>query len=244
MPDKYRRYIPLGISAGLHLIVLIVMMLYYLPLMQEQPWYEVSWSQMSELEDMPEDVQEPEFGDIQVNLAQPRATTPKQPKQATPPANPNPTTQPATAPNAGPSHAGESDVMEAPVYSSTVQPNLAPPHLQSSPIATDALLRDIPFGIPSQGTPGSVSSDLEGGGKLFRADTKVHSHQFGDYGEVKLSFRVDISARLDPNSIRIVQSQSRSIDAEAIKILKDMSFGFRGRPEPDRTYTITIKFIP
>ncbi|NLK49722.1 MAG: cell envelope integrity protein TolA, partial [Candidatus Cloacimonetes bacterium] len=90
MPDKYRRYIPLGISAGLHLIVLIVMMLYYLPLMQEQPWYEVSWSQMSEIDMVEEDASEPEFSDIQVNLAQPKANT-KEPKQATPPAKPNPT---------------------------------------------------------------------------------------------------------------------------------------------------------
>lgn len=233
----------MGISAGLHLIVLIVMMLYYLPLMQEQPWYEVSWSQMSEIDMVEEDASEPEFSDIQVNLAQPKANT-KEPKQATPPAKPNPTTQPATAPNTGPSHAGESDVVEAPVYSSTAQPNLAPPRLQSSPVATDALLGNPSFGVPSPGNSGSVSSDLEGGGKLFRADSKVHSHQFGDYGEVKLSFRVDISARLDHNSIRIVKSQNRSFDAEAINVLKDMSFSFRGRPEPDDTYIITIKFVP
>jgi len=240
MPDRYRQYLPLAVSAGLHIIVLIVMMLYYLPLMKREPWYEVSWGEPVIEEQVVTEVAEP--APEQASL--PMQATPVQPvvRQAPPSARPGAPLNPPKAEDIGPPRLAESEVVEAPVYTPVEPAIKAPPSLRSNPNVTTAL-RETVTGIPANNSPGSVESDLEGG-KLIRTDTKKRTHSFGDYGEVKLSFSVDMSARLIDSSIRVIQSQNSKYDAEAISVLKDMTFSFRGRPDPEKPYQITIKFSP
>jgi TonB family protein len=240
MPDRYRQYLPLAISAGLHLVLLIITMLYYLPLMKREPWYEVSWGEPVVEEQIVEEVPEPAAE--QASL--PMQSTPVKPvvRQAPPSVRPSAPLNPPKAEDIGPPRLSESEVVEAPVYTPTEPAIKAPPSLRSNPQVTDALRQTV-SGIPANNSPGSVESDLEGG-KLIRTDTKHRTHSFGDYGEVKLSFSVDMSARLIASSIRVIQSQNSKFDAEAISVLKDMTFSFRGRPDPDKPYQITIKFSP
>lgn len=241
MPDRYRQYIPLGISAGLHLLLLIVMMLYFIPRMEPEPWYEVSWGDTPPEVQIQEPAPEPSISLEQAGT--PQKAAPVQPvRQATPSPRPSAPLNPPSAPNAGTPRLGESELVEAPVFNPTEPAIKAPPSLRSNPIATSAL-RETVSGIPSNLVPGSVDSEIEGG-KLIRTDTKARTHTFGDYGEVRLSFSVDMSARLLESSIRVLQSQNSKFDAEAIKVLKDMTFSFRGRPDPDKPYQITIKFSP
>jgi len=239
MPDKYRQYLPLGISAGIHLVFLILMMLYYLPLMKQETLYEVSWSD-EVVEEAPVDT-EAEIAVEQSGV--PLQASPVQPvRQAPPAAKPSAPLNPPVAETDGPPRLGESEVVEAPVFKPLEPAIKAPASLRSSPVATSAL-RETVSGIPTNSSPGSIDSEIEGG-KLIRTDTKVRTHSFGDYGEVKLSFSVDMSARLNESSIRVIQTQNSKFDNEAIRVLKDMTFSFRGRPDPDKPYTITIKFSP
>lgn len=242
MPDKYSRFVPIGISASLHLALLIIMMLYFIPQMKENTWYELSWTdETPELaEPEPEVNNSPAMVDIEMGATKPQSRT--RTVKPAPSPKPGPVTTPPAAPARGNPAAGESELVEAPVLAPVEQTFRAPTALKSNPVAAYAL-RETVSGIPGPASSGSVSSDIEGG-KLIRTDSKTRTHSFGDYGEVKLRFMVDSSARLDENSIWVVQSQSSKFDAEAIKILKDITFGFRGRPEPERYYLITIKFNP
>lgn len=240
MPDRYRQYLPLGISVGLHLLLLIIMMLYFIPQMKQEPWYEVSWSDEPIVE-QPVVTAEPEPAAEIAGLPQ-KAASVQPVRQAPPSAKPSAPLNPPAAKELGPPLMGESELVEAPVINNPEPAIKAPPSLRSSPIATSAL-RETVSGIPTQASPGSIDSEIEGG-KLIRTDTKVRTHTFGDYGEVRLSFSVDMSARLVDGSIRVLQSQNSKFDAEAIRVLRDMTFSFRGRPDPDKPYQITIKFSP
>lgn len=244
MTDKYQRWLPLGISIGIHLVVLIIMMLYFIPLMKEEPWYEISWADVPPAELEPQPEPSAETDDIQVSIAQPQSPSRPQAQKAPPVTQTRPNPSPAIpkAPASGIPRPSESDIVEAPTFSDTVQPFRPPTGLKSNPVASDALRETVTGPVGPSGS-GSVDSEIEGG-KLVRTDTKKRTHSFGDYGEVKLKFRVDVLALVDETSIQVVQTQNNRVDAEAIKILKDMSFSFRGKPDADRYYVITIKFNP
>ncbi|MGI6197747.1 MAG: hypothetical protein ACOYIS_01295 [Candidatus Cloacimonadaceae bacterium] len=244
MPDKYRQYLPWGISIGAHLIVVIIMMIWMLPIMKAQTWYEVSWSdEFFDEEVTTVTVSRPS---TEVTIAAGGApehvpsSKPKQsPKTSSLPKGPD---NPPVAPTKGESHPGKDELVEAPVFA-LQQPALQiPSSLRSNPRAVDAL-RETVSGAKGTASAGSVNADIEGG-KLVRTDTKVRTHTLGDFAEVKLSFRVDETAKLIESSIRVVQSNNSRFDAEAIKILKDMTFGFRGRPDTQNPYLITIRFSP
>lgn len=235
---------PLGISIGLHLLLLIIMMIWVLPIMKAQTWYELSWAEQVFDDVLPTVVVREVQAEITVapSIAQENNPATKQeqsPKTSSLPKGPK---NPPVAPSKGESHPGKDELVEAPIFA-LEQPTLQiPTSLKSNPKAVDAL-RETVSGVPGPASPGTVNADIEGG-KLVRTDTKVRTHTLGDYAEVRLSFRVDETAKLIENSIRVLQSNNSRFDAEAIRILKDMTFGFRGRPDADNPYLITIKFSP
>lgn len=235
---------PLVISIALHLILVIIMMFWVLPIMKAQPWYEVSWS-----EDPPEDEGLIEavieaspassFSQIPISEQNQAKKAEQTPKQSSLPKGPK---NPPVALNQGDSHPGRDELVEAPVFTPEQPAVSIPTSLRSNPKAVEAL-RETVSGVPGPPASGAVNADIEGG-KLVRTDNKVRTHSLGDYGEVRLSFSVDLSAKLIESSIRVLQSNNSRFDSEAIKILKDMTFGFRGRPDADKPYTITIRFSP
>ena len=235
---------PLGISIGLHLLLLIIMMIWVLPIMKAQTWYELSWAEQVFDDVLPTVVVREVQAEITVapSIAQENNPATKQeqsPKTSSLPKGPK---NPPVAPSKGESHPGKDELVEAPIFA-LEQPTLQiPTSLKSNPKAVDAL-RETVSGVLGPASPGTVNADIEGG-KLVRTDTKVRTHTLGDYAEVRLSFRVDETAKLIENSIRVLQSNNSRFDAEAIRILKDMTFGFRGRPDADNPYLITIKFSP
>jgi len=243
MLTNYRQYLPLGISIGAHLIVIIIMMLWMLPIMNAQTWYEVSWSDEFFDEDVTTvDVSSPNTEITITAGGAPETISPKAKQSPKASSLPKGADKPPVAPTKGESHPGRDELVEAPVFS-LQQPALQiPTSLRSNPKAVDAL-RETVSGVRGPASAGSVSADIEGG-KLVRTDTKVRTHTLGDFAEVKLSFRVDETAKLVDNSIRVVQSNNSRFDAEAIKILRDMTFGFRGRPDTQNPYLITIRFNP
>lgn len=244
MPDKYRQYLPLGISIGAHLVIVIIMMIWMLPIMKAQIWYEVNWSDDFIDEDVSTVVVSRPSTEVTVAAGgAPEHIPSPQPKQIPKPSSlPEGANNPPVAPTRGESHPGKDELVEAPVFA-LEQPTLQiPSTLRSNPRAVDAL-RETVSGAKGPASAGSVNEDIEGG-KLVRTDNKVRTHTLGDFAEVKLSFRVDETAKLIDSSIRVVQSNNSRFDAEAIKILKDMTFGFRGRPDTQNPYLITIRFSP
>ncbi|MGB4309952.1 MAG: energy transducer TonB [Candidatus Cloacimonadaceae bacterium] len=243
MLAKYRQYLPLGISIGAHLILIIITMIWMLPVMKAQTWYEVSWSDEFIDDDVTTVTVSSPSTEITIAAGgAPANISPKtkqSPKASSLPKGPQ---NPPVAPTRGESHPGRDELVEAPVFALQTPTLQIPSSLRSNPKAVDAL-RETVSGARGPAAAGSVSADIEGG-KLVRTDTKVRTHTLGDFAEVKLSFRVDETARLIESSIRVVQSNNSRFDAEAIKILKDMTFGFRGRPDTQNPYLITIRFSP
>ncbi len=240
---KYRQYLPLGISIGAHLILIIITMIWMLPVMKAQTWYEVSWSDEFIDDDATTvTVSSPSTeitvagGGAPANIS---SKTKQSPKASSLPKGPQ---HPPVASTRGESHPGRDELVEAPVFALQTPTLQIPSSIRSNPKAVDAL-RETVSGARGPAAAGSVSAAIEGG-KLVRTDTKVRTHTLGDFAEVKLSFRVDETARLIESSIRVVQSNNSRFDAEAIKILKDMTFGFRGRPDTQNPYLITIRFSP
>ena len=243
MLAKYRQYLPLGISIGAHLILIIITMIWMLPVMKAQTWYEVSWSDEFIDDDVTTVTVSSPSTEITIAAGgAPANISPKtkqSPKASSLPKGPQ---NPPVAPTRGESHPGRDELVEAPVFALQTPTLQIPSSIRSNPKAVDAL-RETVSGARGPAAAGSVSAAIEGG-KLVRTDTKVRTHTLGDFAEVKLSFRVDETARLIESSIRVVQSNNSRFDAEAIKILKDMTFGFRGRPDTQNPFLITIRFSP
>lgn len=243
MLAKYRQYLPLGISIGAHLILIIITMIWMLPVMKAQTWYEVSWSDEFIDDDVTTVTVSSPSSEITIAAggapANISSKSKQSPKASSLPKGPQ---NPPVAPTRGESHPGRDELVEAPVFALQTPTLQIPSSIRSNPKAVDAL-RETVSGARGPAAAGSVSAAIEGG-KLVRTDTKVRTHTLGDFAEVKLSFRVDEAARLIESSIRVVQSNNSRFDAEAIKILKDMTFGFRGRPDTQNPYLITIRFSP
>lgn len=231
--SKYR---PFGISLTLHILVLLAMYLYFIPPMRREPWYEFSWGEppeeVSDIEELqPSEVQ---GGVVEISplINPPKAQTQSAKPQA--PLNPPQATAQATA------RPGISEIVEAPVLNTNAPAINVPPSLTSSPVATSAL-RNAVFGVPVPQTSGSISADVEGG-KLIYTRGNALKHDFSDYGEVKLNFMVDVTAKLIDSSVIVIQSRGSQYDDAARKALREMNFAFRGAPAPERVYTITIRF--
>ena len=224
MPDRYRQYPLLPTSRAAH-ILLIITMLYYLPLMKREPWYEVSWGEPVVEEQIVEEVSEPAAE--QASL--PMQSTPVKPvvRHAPPSVRPSAPLNPPKAEDIGPPRLSESEVVEAPYTPHRAAIKAAFPEKQS-PVWTLPEANGVRHSRQNSPAPWNQTS----GGKLSTRTPNTARTLFGDYEEVKLSFSVDMSARLIASSIRVIQSQNGKFDAEAISY-SNMTFSFRDY-DPDK----------
>lgn len=236
MIHKYRQYLPIGISTLAHLLLLLLMALYFIPPMAKEKWYELEFRDpVEETVTMRETEQEAMPGIMEpMEEVNPRQDAPEAKKPAAPLALP-------LTPHVGSIHSGPSELIEAPVLNEIKRTD-APPSLSHNPYATSGL-REALRGVPSQESTGSTEHAVEGG-KLSFSLKSGYRHSFADYGEVRLSFRVTETARLIESSIIILETKNRSFTEAAINVLKEGVLSFRGAPVTDRDYVITFKFKP
>ncbi|MDP2173300.1 MAG: hypothetical protein Q8M98_10840 [Candidatus Cloacimonadaceae bacterium] len=236
MIRKYRQFLPVGISTLAHLLLLLLMALYFIPPMAKEKWYELEFRDpVEEVVTMRETEREalPSIMDT-VEEVNPSQAAPEAKKPAAPQALPK-------TERVGRVHSGPSDLIEAPVINE-IKRTEAPPSLSHNPFATTGL-REALRGVPSQESTGSTEHSMEGG-KLSFSLKSGYRHSFADYAEVKMSFRVTETARLIESSVIILETKDRNFTETAIKVLKEGVLSFRGAPVTDRDYIITFKFKP
>lgn len=227
---------PLWVSIAAHLVLLLVMLLYVLPTLSEDPWLEFQWTDTDTFEEPVSEAQPSDTEGGMIEMAT-QANPPQKAPQAAKPAAP---LNPPQSTNLAPARPGPSEIVEAPIFNPQQPAINVPASLTSSPVATNAL-RELRYGVPGQAEPGQMNFSVEGG-KLVLAGQPSIKHDFSDYGEVRLSFMVDYNARVLGPSIKVLQTSGEAYNRKAVEALKGMNFTFRGAPAPEREYVVTIKF--
>ncbi len=233
MIQRHQQYVPLGLSVLIHLIVLIILTMYFIPVMELPTWYEVSFS---EPDRATVQAAQTTYSELQGIARQRQQSSPVQSERLAPQAQ-----SPQALPQAelrGIPQPQESELIETP--SEEITPSRETVSLNRNPITT-AILRGTAKGVPGQDSSGDVEHSLEGG--LLRFNLKSgYKHSLGMSGWVKLSFRVDANARLVASSITVLDYSGAAYSDEARKVLSEGSFRFEGKPETSITYVITLRF--
>jgi hypothetical protein len=235
MTQKYGQYYPLGISLGLHVLVLAILAFYVIKPMPAAKWYEFSFSEPEPAVRMPSLATE-EL-DVTPGVPVRRETTgpreAKRPSEPTSPPSsnrvPDTQNQPLTR---------ESELIETPAV--TLPDRQPLPSQGKNPLAMKALTSQL-SGIPSPGSQGSLEHQVAGG-KLSFSVRSGYKLKHTDFGVVVLTFRVDQNAQLIASSISAVPPVDMKFLGEATQILKEGSMRFQGKPDPGAVYQITFTF--
>ena len=220
---------PLGISVCAHLLILFIFALIVIKPERISNWHDFEW--LSELTDeLPQFTQDQQVEDESSDPSSGSAAS------STEESVPAIETSPSPAPSAV---IPRRQIIDVPG-------DLADPSQSTTPkVVSNLGSRGLVnrSGLIQGAGSGGYSSKLEGSGIRSKKEV-LPSLKVSDYGEVKLSFKVNQSGLVQGNSIVVLKSATNAQNQSAIEALKQWEFVVAPGNSADQIYSILFIYNP